>query len=343
MADLGVVQCVPITLPADAQPMLAVLIDTEEEFDWSKSFSRSNTSTSHMRYIDRVQSIFDVHGITPTYLIDYPIASQRASFTPLVEYVRSGRAVVGAHLHPWVTPPNAEEVNARNSYPGNLPEALEREKLRILRDCITNSIGEVPRVYRAGRYGLGPNTFAILRELGFDVDSSPSPGFDLSNDGGPDFSSHTHRPYWVGSSGGLLCVPVSGALAGPLPETVKPWLYRSVRSSQLLSPVASALSRLKFLSRLELTPEGHSLEDMRHLTGFLLSRGICLLVLSFHSPTVMPGCIPYARTTEERDEFLQRLNDYLEYFLHDLKGRAVDLCEFRNSLLHQPVHERQQS
>jgi hypothetical protein len=82
---------------------------------------------------------------------------------------------------------------------------------------------------------------------------------------------------------------------------------------------------------------------MQHLTGFLLSRGIRLLVLSFHSPTAMPGCTPYARTTEERDGFLQRLNDYLEYFLHDLKGRGVDLCEFRASLLHQPAHERQQS
>ena len=40
----------------------------------------------------------------------------------------------GAHLHPWVNPPHVEEVNARNSYVGFLPEAVERDKLAAWAD-----------------------------------------------------------------------------------------------------------------------------------------------------------------------------------------------------------------
>jgi hypothetical protein len=62
-------------LPLSAKPRLMVVIDTEEEFDWSKEFSRSNASVKAMRHIERVQVLFDRYGITPVYVVDYPIVS----------------------------------------------------------------------------------------------------------------------------------------------------------------------------------------------------------------------------------------------------------------------------
>lgn len=122
----------PLQLPRDTLPVLFVVIDTEEEFDWDSPFSRRNINVRSMRSLSRVQRLFERFSVVPTYAIDYPIATQPESCAILKGLVDSGRCCLGAHLHPWVNPPFAEEVNARNSYACNLPPALEREKLERL-------------------------------------------------------------------------------------------------------------------------------------------------------------------------------------------------------------------
>src|ERR1051326_2069746 len=104
---------------------LVVVIDTEEEYDWSGGFSRRNISVQSMRYIYRIQDLFAACHIPPVYVVDYAVASQPDGYGPLQEFHAAGRCHIGAHLHPWVNPPFAEPVNRRNSYPGNLPRNLE--------------------------------------------------------------------------------------------------------------------------------------------------------------------------------------------------------------------------
>jgi hypothetical protein len=67
------------------KPRLIVVIDTEEEFDWSKEKSRSNTSVQSLRWIKRIGPIFDEYGITPVYVVDYPVVSQKGGYGPLKE------------------------------------------------------------------------------------------------------------------------------------------------------------------------------------------------------------------------------------------------------------------
>ena len=50
-------------LPATEKPKFIVVIDTEEEFDWSADFSSNNTSVQAMRSIHLVQEI-DAYHIT---------------------------------------------------------------------------------------------------------------------------------------------------------------------------------------------------------------------------------------------------------------------------------------
>jgi hypothetical protein len=140
-----------IYLPSETLPILTVVIHTEEEFDWSKPHDCNATGVEHMQHIDRAQRVFDEFDIVPNYVIDYPIASQEVAIAPLKNFADSGRALIGAHLHPWVSPPHVEEVNARNSYPGNLPRELEAEKLRLLTAKIIDSFGTQPITYLAGR------------------------------------------------------------------------------------------------------------------------------------------------------------------------------------------------
>src|SRR5262249_59895923 len=111
-------------------PILLVMVDTEEEFDWQGGFDRGATSVAAMDEIHNFQELCDSFEISPAYLIDYPVAVQERGFRPLLEFHRTSRAEIGAHLHPWVTPPFDEKLCPENSYPGNLPLGLEKAKLQ---------------------------------------------------------------------------------------------------------------------------------------------------------------------------------------------------------------------
>ena len=198
----------------EERPRLVVVIDTEEEFDWSKDFSRDNVSVRSMQWIGRIQDIFDEYGITPVYVIDYPVASQPDGYQPLVEIQASGRCLIGAHLHPWVNPPFEEPVNRFNSFAGNLPASLERAKLQMLSDCIQENFKIRPNVYKAGRYGIGLHTAEILEDLEYEVDLSVCPYMDYSSEDGPDYTSSTAWPFWLGNNRRILELPLTVGYTG---------------------------------------------------------------------------------------------------------------------------------
>ncbi|OAI19494.1 hypothetical protein A1507_06825 [Methylomonas koyamae] len=312
-----------IKLEPATRPILSVVIHTEEEFDWNRPYDRNATGVSHMQYIDRAQSVFDSFGIVPNYVIDYPIASQVEAVAPLKVYADSGRALIGAHLHPWVSPPFDEEINARNSYPGNLPVELEREKLRLLTEQITASFGSRPLTYLAGRYGFGPNTADILEELGYEVDISVAASIDYSGDGGPDYSGFSSDPFWFGRQRRLLGLPGSGGYVGYLRSGGTP-LYRQLTQPWLRKiRVSGAVARLRMLERIRLSPEDYSAPEMRRLTESLLDDGIRIFVFSFHSPSVMPGGTPYVRNQADLERFLGKCRDYFDFFMGQLGGTAM--------------------
>jgi hypothetical protein len=321
-----------IRLPRETRPILAVVVHTEEEFDWDKPHDRNATGVEHMRHIGRAQEIFDEFGIVPNYVVDYPIASQDTAIEPLRSFADAGRALIGAHLHPWVSPPHVEEVNARNSYPGNLPRELEREKLGRLTQQISVSFGKAPLTYLAGRYGFGANTGAILEELGYEVDISPAVPIDFSADGGPDYSGYTSDPYWFGGARKLLGLPGTGGYVGWLRGGATP-LYRAVTSPLMRGiRAAGAVARLRLMERIRLSPEDYSEPEMRRLTRALLSDGVRVFVFSFHSPSVMPGGTPYVRSQGDLNSFLDKCRHYFDFFLHELAGITMTPLEIKKAL-----------
>jgi hypothetical protein len=321
-----------IHLPPETRPILSVVIHTEEEFDWGKPHDRDAIGVEHMRHIGRAQTVFDEFGIVPNYVVDYPIASQAIAIEPLRAYADAGRALIGAHLHPWVSPPYDEQVNARNSYPGNLPRALEADKLSRLTDQIAVSFGAPPLTYLAGRYGFGPHTAAILEGLGYQVDISPAVPIDFSADGGPDYSAYTSSPFWFGSERRLLGLPGSGGYAGWL-RAGGTALYRAVtRPAMRRLKVSAIVARLRLLERIRLSPEDYSEPEMRRLTHALLADGMRVFVFSFHSPSVMPGGTPYVRSQADLERFLDKCRRYFDFFFNQLHGIAMTPLQIRDAL-----------
>jgi hypothetical protein len=318
--------------PAGQRPVLLVLIDAEEEFDWSKDFDRRATATTAISQLLEAQALFNSLGVQATYVVTHPVACDKDSAAVMREIAAAPGVTIGAHLHPWVTPPFEEQISVPNSYPGNLTGALEREKLRCVSLALRTNIGVQPRVYQAGRYGFGPRTATTLEELGFEVDFSPAPPFDFRAEGGPDFSRHGADARWIGARKEVLSIPVTGAYVGFVRQRAHDLYRLATHQSLSWARLPAIFSRVGALDRLRLSPEGFSLADMQRLTRSLLERGTSVFTLSFHAPSLAPGCTPYVRDASERAEFLGRLRAYLEYFLGELGGESLTPLELRRRL-----------
>jgi hypothetical protein len=320
-----------VPVAAEAPPTLFVVVDTEEEFDWGAPFSRASTSCRAMRSVHRVQEVLDRYRVRPTYVIDYPVATGPDGYEPLLDIQRDGRCAVGAHLHPWVNPPADEPISGANSFACNLVPALEREKIERLRDAIGERFG-APRVYKAGRYGLGHASIVSLRALGFDIDVSINPHWDYGVYGGPSFAAFDARPFWFGGGAPLLEVPCTTAYAG-WAGGLAPSLHRAALTPSLERLRAvGILNRLGAASRIMLSPEGSTLDEMVRVTDTLLARGVRTLSMTFHSPSAAVGYTPYVRTERELEAFLGRIDGYLQHFFGRHQGTTATVEEFRDRL-----------
>lgn len=277
----------------------SVSVDTEEEFDWAGTLARGAHSTVSASALGEGQSFFHAAGVTPLYYTDYPIAMCDAAVDALGPAVASGAADIGAHLHPWVTPPFTEKVNRYNSYAGNLDASTERAKICAVRDVIRQRFGITPVAYRAGRYGVGQNTHAILIEQGFRVDSSLRPLFDYRDDGGPDFRRTTVHAHWVDAGKKLIELPLSANYLG-WGGGMKPFVFDRLRASGTLRAIAA---RMRLVERVPLTPEGTPIARACAMIDHALDHGVRLLSLSFHSPSLAPGYTPYVRDTGDLAAF----------------------------------------
>jgi hypothetical protein len=317
-----------LALPPEEKPILIVVIDTEENFDWDAPYSSASIAVHGMEQVETLQQLFDRYSIKPIYMVDYAVASQPAGYRPLVDILKDGRCEIGAHLHPWVNPPIIEEICVRNSYPCNLPTSLEREKLRMLTSIITANFGIRPEVYKAGRYGIGAATPGVLIEQGYKVDLSVVPTRDYSDQTGPDFRGFDVAPFWIDQGHRLLEVPFTTSFIGALHGSGKS-LFRVMNSPTGRSAhLPGAFARLGLMNRVNLTPEGVTLKEGKALTRRLLMNGVRVFTMAFHSTSLTPGSTPYVNSIAQRDAFYRWLEEYFEFFLNEIGGRIMTPMEF---------------
>jgi hypothetical protein len=298
-----------IALPESFGRRFTVFSDTEEEFDWGKPRSRDNRSATHMAAMPGLQERFRRRGVKCVHLVDHPIATDPASVAMLREWLERDEISVGTQLHPWVNPPHDEEVNTFNSFVGNLPTALEKAKIENLTATIEAAFGRRPIVYRAGRYGVGPNTADLLAEAGYEADVSVRALHDYSDEGGPDFSRIRPFPFRVGG-GDLLELPLSAAYVGRLRDKGGA-VYRA---ASRVPRGHGILYRTGLLNRVALTPEGVPLQEALAAARALLDDGVRWFSLSFHSPSVEPGHTPFVRTADDLAAFHAWWDGMFDFF-----------------------------
>jgi uncharacterized protein Usg len=316
-----------------AQLQLAIVVDTEEEFDWGEPFARENRQTRTIPAQARAHEIYARLGIVPTYVVDHPVATDAGAAEFLGALARAGEAEIGAHLHPWVTPPFDEAVTRRNTYHGNLPPDLERAKIAALTAAIQAGFGLSPTVFKAGRYGFGAHTAGALVDLGYRVDCSFVPHVSFAGDEGPSFYGRPDRPFWLDAERRLLEVPLTSGFAGPLAGAAerRPAWFDSAAAARLRVP--GLLARLRLAERIRLSPEGHSIEEQCRLLRALAARGHTVFTLTYHSPSLAPGHTPYVRSDADLAAFLHRLEQVLIFFRDEMGGRFTTLTRYRDERL----------
>jgi len=312
--------------PAFGQRFM-LTVDTEEEFDWSRSIQREGFTLDSVSRLARFQAFCEAAGVVPVYLVDYPIATSPAACEALRPAVAAGRAEVGVQLHPWVNPPCEETISEFNSFAGNLPAALEREKFRRLFDAIEQGFGASPLIYRAGRYGLGPQTAAILADHGMAIDTSVRARFDYSAAGGPNYRDHPVTPWWIDQPGGLMELPLTTVYWGLLRQ-FGPWLYPKMWR---VPELRGLLAKIGLLERIPLTPEGVMLDEAIRGIDIALDEGLPILVFSFHSPSLAPGYTPYVRTEADVERFYEWWSGVFAY-LRRRDVRPVSVAQLLHSL-----------
>lgn len=288
-----------VRFPAEPAQSFILTVDTEEEFDWSQPIQRDGYTLHSVARLTRFQEFCEGAGVVPVYLLDYPVATSPTAQEALRPAVAAGKAEVGIQLHPWVNPPHEEDVSQFNSFAGNLPASLERAKFRRLYDAIEQGFGTAPLIYRAGRYGVGPDTASLLIEHGVAIDTSVRPRFDYSTHGGPSYRAHPITPWWVDTERRLMELPLTTVYWGLLRQfgaKLYPQLWR-------MPQLRGLLAKAGLLERIPLTPEGVTLDEAIRGIDIALDESLPVLVFSFHSPSLAPGFTPYVRTEADLDAF----------------------------------------
>jgi hypothetical protein len=324
----------PIGAAATTPPKLFVVVDTEEQFDWSKPFARENVDVSAIEDVHHLQDVLSPYGLKPTYVVDYPVAATPLSAGVLGELAARGDCRIGAHLHPWVSPPFDEPLIPEMSFGCNLGAGVERAKIAALKEAIVRNMRVVPAVYKAGRYGFGDTTADTLEALDFTIDASVVPHMDFTSERGPSFAGYSPWPARFGRTRPMLELPCTTGFIGTARSLGEP-VHRAA-SARWLEPVRAVgiLARTGILNKVMLSPEGNTFDEMRALTHALHGDGLRTFALTLHSPSMRPGCTRYARTTEERDELLKTIDRYCEFFFTTLGGKPTTAEDLYQELVY---------
>jgi peptidoglycan/xylan/chitin deacetylase (PgdA/CDA1 family) len=298
---------------------LVITIDTEED-NWGR-YSTTDNPVENIERIAPLQLLFDEFGIKPTYLVTYPVATNHSSVAILRRILDEGKCEIGAHCHPWNTPPFEEKLNGFNSMLCNLPEPMVHRKLTALHDAICSNFGVAPASFRAGRWGFGPAVARSIHRLGYRIDTSVTPFVSWKHYQGPDFTNKFPPPYRFNAkplntnekNGAILEVPVT---IGFLQSRVQ--MSRQLdevinRPLSIRLYIPSILIRLRLLNKVWLSPEMADANSMIKLAKQMQKNGLSCLNMTFHSTSLLSGLSPFVRTKTAQDGFIKKIRKFFVF------------------------------
>lgn len=318
---------------------LLITIDTEADNQWARLDTLSMENT---RFLPRFQALCDRFGFKPTYLCTHEMVTDPLFQETVGPYQTSGRAEIGAHLHPWTTPPfGAEEADGikLRTFPNELPIDLFERKMVTLTEAISDAFGAAPTSYRAGRYGFCESHIDVLVRLGYLVDCSIAPYMTYQSVkglpggvGGPDFQSARPGAYFLCD---VDCTQAgeSPLLEVPITILFPKWPLRGWPRMQRWCVDhaggfwARALNKCGYGPQWFRPSRRSTAPQLVAIYRAARRLGLPCVEMIFHSSELMPGCSP----TFPDEASIEALYETFERTFVDIAangGRAVTLTEF---------------
>jgi hypothetical protein len=313
---------------------LIVTIDTEED-NWAP-YSPTGYTVRNIERLPALQDLFAAYDVRPTYLVTYQVVTHAGAADILDSLVHSEQCEIGAHCHPWSTPPFTEDKVERNSMLCNLPPVLQVAKIRSLHAAILSRLGVSPTSFRSGRWGYSPTVAATLHALGYRVDTSITAYTDWRYCDGPDHSEMSPAPFLFSPeeiyrphpTGCMLQVP---ATVGYLQRdfALSNALVNGIRRSSLRHlRLIGALDRMGWVNKVWLSPENSTGTQMMALARRMRDSGYPLVNMFFHSSTLTAGLTPFVRDRQDEVWFLERIREFLA-FAQEEGFESITLSEAR--------------
>ncbi|MEM6414020.1 MAG: glycosyltransferase [Pseudomonadota bacterium] len=315
---------------------LIITIDTEEAFDWC-SFNNPEWRVCSPSDIDHFQSLCEELHAKPLYFLTYPLLTDEKTSTYFKHLHDNNKADCGLHLHQWCTPPIGESSRFQGTYyswQSNITQAAHLEKLQSLVRQFKSVFSERPLSHRAGRYGISLSAYQALADVGIRYDFSPSPAFDFSNKGGPNFKQMSNTPFYVHPANrqDIAVFPAVGARAIKGGTVFLPQRGPMGVSSDIPLELRKRIWTLPSVTApMRLSPEGASLNDLKGLARSLVQNGTPILPLSLHSTTLTPGANQYGQSAIDVEAFLEKTRAFLGFFKNEL-GDIISFGELQNIL-----------
>ena len=316
-------------------PLLILSIDVEEDMpDWQ---ILDPVRVSNVQALPRLADICSELGVEPTYLCNYPVATQPDSAEVLKALDRAGGCEIGTHIHAWNTPPFGQVRGRRGDerqhtyYQFELEREAHRAKLETVHRAVTElANGNAPKSFRAGRFGLDEVTVELLIELGYSVDTSVTPLVSHRQDGGPDFRRAPRFPYRPSRSDvrvpgeqPIVEIPVSVALTRRMPSTLQRAYVHLPRRTRLRGILSSDF--LRVVDFAWLYPVRFDLAMMKRVADVLVKQKSPVLNVFLHSNELVPGASGRIRTAADVEECFTKLKDILRYCIDVYGARPATL------------------
>jgi hypothetical protein len=308
---------------------LAISIDVEEEGLFSGEYARTPPGVTNVAQLKRLEFIPREFGFPLTLLVTYQVARDPGAREVLYYWRDRYGTEIGAHLHPWNTPPFAELSEPEPVRSEKIPLPVLKEKLANLVSAIQEGLGVTPRSFRMGRFDWGPQLLSLLPEMGFKVDSSMVPL--TQKVGGPDYFLAPNDPFRLpvpGAAGGTLMeVPVTMI---PVCPAAARWVYRL---SATLPGARGERVRgwFPYVLAAGIHPVWFPLPSMRLAVKLHRGRGGRALNMFLHSTELAPGGNPQLPTEAAVERLIQKIRKFLSWLQATGPVQGVTLSELYES------------
>lgn len=301
---------------------LIITIDTEGDNLWSKP---QIIETKNTEGLYRFQELCNRYDFKPVYLTNYEMAMDDKFVEFGKFYAGRGQCEIGMHLHAWNSPPEYNLTQDDYSFQPFLceyPVEVIDKKVRYMTELLRDRFSMEIVSHRAGRWAMSDDYFRVLKENGYLIDCSVTPGVDWSRTmgdpnghGGSNYYKASHKVYWSGEKeNSVLEVPMT---IEAVPRVAPCALFNPVKY-KLPSSIYRVLYKKSWFR-----PSGNNLEEMKKLADENRRNGADHLEFMIHSSELSAGLNPNFVGEAEINNLYDQIGKLFEYICSFAEGYTL--------------------